>query len=40
MKAIKFGIVLALFLGYTDAIAIKSSSIDTDYEDKVVEEED
>ena len=28
MKAIKFGIVLALFLGYTDAIAIKTSSID------------
>ena len=28
MKVIKFGIVLALFLGYSQAVAIKSSSID------------
>ena len=40
MKVIKGAIVLALFLGCTEAINLKSSSIDNEYEDKVIEEED
>ena len=40
MKVIKGAIVLALFLGCADAIVVKSSSIDNEYEDKVIEEED
>ena len=40
MKVIKGAIVLALFLGSTEAIAIKSSAIDNEYEEKVNEEED
>ena len=40
MKVIKGAFVLALFLGYSEAIALKSSAIDLEYEEKVVEEED
>ena len=40
MKVIKSAIVLALFLGCTEAIVSKSRNIDTEYEDTVKEEED
>ena len=40
MKVIKGAIVLALFLGCSEAISVRSSSIDNEYEDKVIEEED
>jgi len=40
MKVIKGAIVIALFLGCTEAIAIKSSAIDNEYEEKVNSEEE
>ena len=40
MKVLKGAIVLALFLGTSQAIVLKTSSIDTEYEDSVKEEED
>ena len=40
MKYFTGAIVLALFLGTSEAIVLKSRSIDTEYEDTVKEEED